>query len=98
MINRMCLPKKTQKDGGLIRGWGVSCSWLWSFCPSACVSSEEKRPLPQPQAQLPEQELHYATLLRLPEREGPNLKNQGREGGKEDLSTDYACIAKNEPT
>ncbi|KAB1261302.1 Leukocyte-specific transcript 1 protein [Camelus dromedarius] len=43
-------------------------------------------------SQLPEQELHYASLLRLPEREGPDLRNQEREDRKEDLSTDYACI------
>ncbi|XP_031544031.2 leukocyte-specific transcript 1 protein isoform X1 [Vicugna pacos] len=49
-------------------------------------------------SQLPEQELHYATLLRLPEREGPDLRNQEREDRKEDLSTDYACIVKNKPT
>ncbi|XP_067608633.1 leukocyte-specific transcript 1 protein isoform X1 [Pseudorca crassidens] len=48
-------------------------------------------------AQLSQQELHYASLLRLPEREGPDLGNQEREGSKEDPSTDYACIAKNKP-
>ncbi|KAM9739101.1 leukocyte-specific transcript 1 protein isoform 1-T1 [Dama dama] len=46
--------------------------------------------------QASKQELHYASLLRLPEREGPDI--QGREGNKEDPSGDYACIAKNKPT
>ncbi|XP_068414836.1 leukocyte-specific transcript 1 protein [Eschrichtius robustus] len=48
-------------------------------------------------AQLSKQEPHYASLLRLPEREGPGPGNQEREGSKEDPSTDYACIAKNKP-
>ncbi|XP_043763853.1 leukocyte-specific transcript 1 protein isoform X2 [Cervus elaphus] len=46
--------------------------------------------------QASKEELHYASLLRLPEREGPDI--QGREGNKEDPSGDYACIAKNKPT
>ncbi|XP_065768514.1 leukocyte-specific transcript 1 protein isoform X1 [Muntiacus reevesi] len=46
--------------------------------------------------QASKQELHYASLLRLPEREGPDI--QGREGNKEDPSGDYACIATNKPT
>uniref|UniRef100_A0A8C0DJG1 Leukocyte specific transcript 1 n=1 Tax=Balaenoptera musculus TaxID=9771 RepID=A0A8C0DJG1_BALMU len=54
-------------------------------------------PPPRPQAQLSKQEPHYASLLRLPEREGPGPGNQEREGSKEDPSTDYACIAKNKP-
>lgn len=54
--------------------------------------------VPGPQAQLSEQELHYASLLRLPEpcRQEPTLNN--RKVTKEDPSTDYACIAKNKPT
>uniref|UniRef100_A0A8C0S4H1 Uncharacterized protein n=1 Tax=Canis lupus familiaris TaxID=9615 RepID=A0A8C0S4H1_CANLF len=51
--------------------------------------------LPWPQAQLSEQELHYASLLPVPCREGPNLSH--REGSKEDPGTEYACIAKNAP-
>ncbi|KAK2488531.1 hypothetical protein MC885_009132 [Smutsia gigantea] len=59
---------------------------------------EHEHLLPGPQAQLSEQELHYASLLRLPEpcREAPDLSN--REVSKEDPSTEYACIAKNKPT
>uniref|UniRef100_A0A8C9D3H1 Leukocyte specific transcript 1 n=1 Tax=Panthera leo TaxID=9689 RepID=A0A8C9D3H1_PANLE len=38
-------------------------------------------------------ELHYASLLSVPCREGPGLSQ--REGSKEDPSSDYACIAKN---
>ncbi|XP_057556146.1 leukocyte-specific transcript 1 protein isoform X2 [Hippopotamus amphibius kiboko] len=49
-------------------------------------------------AQLSQQDLHYASLLRLPVREGPELGNQERRGSKEDPSADYACIAKNKPT
>ncbi|XP_043306506.1 leukocyte-specific transcript 1 protein isoform X2 [Cervus canadensis] len=72
-----------------LKGWGCSCSCLWSFCPSACIGSTGE-------VQASKEELHYASLLRLPEREGPDI--QGREGNKEDPSGDYACIAKNKPT
>lgn len=53
-------------------------------------------PLSGPQVQASKQEPHYASLLRLPEREGPDIRE--REGNKEDPSGDYACIAKNKPT
>lgn len=53
---------------------------------------------PGPQAQLSEQELHYASLQRLPCGEGPDLGNGEREGSREDPSADYTCIAKNKPT
>lgn len=59
------------------------------------LGTSRQHPLSWPQAQLSEQEPYYATLLRLPVREHPP---QGREGDKEDLSTDYACIAKDKPT
>ncbi|CAO2609158.1 Leukocyte-specific transcript 1 protein, partial [Lemmus lemmus] len=48
-------------------------------------------PLLLHQAQTPGQELHYASLQKLP-------VSEDNEGMKEDLSTDYACIAKNKPT
>ncbi|KAJ1068958.1 hypothetical protein K5549_020888, partial [Capra hircus] len=70
----------------LWRGWtGQGGSWGPCQCP-----------LPGPQVQASKQELHYASLLRLPEREGPDVRE--REGNKEDPSGDYACIAKNKPT
>ncbi|XP_054424657.1 leukocyte-specific transcript 1 protein isoform X2 [Pteronotus mesoamericanus] len=50
-----------------------------------------------PQAQLSEQELHYASLQRLPCCKRPNLGDPEREGSKEDPSTDYTCIAENKP-
>ncbi|XP_047652225.1 leukocyte-specific transcript 1 protein [Phacochoerus africanus] len=60
-----------------------------------CQLQGKVRRLERSWAQLSEQEPHYATLLRLPVREHPP---QGREGDKEDLSSDYACIAKDKPT
>lgn len=60
-----------------------------------CQLQGKVRRLERSWAQLSEQEPYYATLLRLPVREHPP---QGREGDKEDLSTDYACIAKDKPT
>ena len=53
-------------------------------------------PLSGPQVQASKEELHYASLLRLPERERPDIRE--REGNEEDPSGDYACIAKNKPT
>uniref|UniRef100_A0A4X1VFU4 Leukocyte specific transcript 1 n=1 Tax=Sus scrofa TaxID=9823 RepID=A0A4X1VFU4_PIG len=66
-----------------------------SVCLCQVLGTSRQHPLSRPQAQLSEQEPYYATLLRLPVREHPP---QGREGDKEDLSTDYACIAKDKPT
>ncbi|XP_077760856.1 leukocyte-specific transcript 1 protein isoform X4 [Canis aureus] len=62
---------------------------------SACLCRLHRKaaPCPWPQAQLSEQELHYASLLPVPCREGPDLSH--REGSKEDPGTEYACIAKN---
>ncbi|KAF5915545.1 hypothetical protein HPG69_012710 [Diceros bicornis minor] len=71
-------------------GWGGSCSWLWLFCLPVCVGSIGE-------AQLSEQEPHYASLQRLP-RKGPDSGHQEKEVSEEDPSSDYACIAKNKPT
>ncbi|XP_023397108.1 leukocyte-specific transcript 1 protein [Loxodonta africana] len=48
-----------------------------------------------------EQELHYASLQRLPApggAEGPSLSKGDQQDAKEDPSADYACIAKKKPT
>ncbi|EAX03427.1 leukocyte specific transcript 1 [Homo sapiens] len=47
-----------------------------------------------------EQELHYASLQRLPvpSSEGPDLRGRDKRGTKEDPRADYACIAENKPT
>uniref|UniRef100_F6RSV9 Leukocyte specific transcript 1 n=1 Tax=Callithrix jacchus TaxID=9483 RepID=F6RSV9_CALJA len=47
-----------------------------------------------------EQELHYASLQRLPvpSSEGPDLRDREERGTKEDPRADYACIAENKPT
>ncbi|CAD7677608.1 leukocyte-specific transcript 1 protein [Vulpes vulpes] len=62
---------------------------------SACLCRLHRkvRRLERSWAQLSEQELHYASLLPVPCREGPDLSH--REGSKEDPGTEYACIAKN---
>uniref|UniRef100_A0A8C0S4K5 Leukocyte specific transcript 1 n=1 Tax=Canis lupus familiaris TaxID=9615 RepID=A0A8C0S4K5_CANLF len=62
---------------------------------TVCEKWREVRRLERSWAQLSEQELHYASLLPVPCREGPNLSH--REGSKEDPGTEYACIAKNAP-
>ncbi|XP_045397598.1 leukocyte-specific transcript 1 protein isoform X4 [Lemur catta] len=51
-------------------------------------------------AQLSEQELHYASLQRLPvpSSAGPDLRGRDEEGTKADPSADYACIANKKPT
>ncbi|XP_005696660.1 PREDICTED: leukocyte-specific transcript 1 protein [Capra hircus] len=61
-----------------------------------CRLHRRVRRLERSWVQASKQELHYASLLRLPEREGPDVRE--REGNKEDPSGDYACIAKNKPT
>ncbi|XP_029801367.1 leukocyte-specific transcript 1 protein [Suricata suricatta] len=65
---------------------------------SACLCRLHRkvRRLERSWAQLSEQELHYASLLPVPSREGPGLSH--KEGSKEDTSTEYACIAKKEST
>ncbi|XP_015977174.2 leukocyte-specific transcript 1 protein isoform X1 [Rousettus aegyptiacus] len=67
---------------------------------SACLCRLHRRvrKLERSCAQLSEQELHYASLQRLPCSEGPDLGNGEREGSREDPSADYTCIAKNKPT
>uniref|UniRef100_F7DYX8 Leukocyte specific transcript 1 n=1 Tax=Macaca mulatta TaxID=9544 RepID=F7DYX8_MACMU len=47
-----------------------------------------------------EQEIHYASLQRLPvsSSEGPDLRDRDKRGTKEDPRADYACIAENKPT
>uniref|UniRef100_A0A2K6STA4 Leukocyte specific transcript 1 n=1 Tax=Saimiri boliviensis boliviensis TaxID=39432 RepID=A0A2K6STA4_SAIBB len=47
-----------------------------------------------------EQELHYASLQRLPvpSSQGPDLRDREERGTKEDPRADYACIAENKPT
>ncbi|XP_037700507.1 leukocyte-specific transcript 1 protein isoform X2 [Choloepus didactylus] len=46
-----------------------------------------------------QQELHYASLQRLPGGGGgPDHSKGEEEAAKKDPSTDYACVAKNKPT
>nr|Q5TM23.1 RecName: Full=Leukocyte-specific transcript 1 protein [Macaca mulatta]BAD69722.1 leukocyte specific transcript 1 [Macaca mulatta] len=82
-------------------GWAGSCCWLWSFCPPACIGCIEEHLLSWPQVQgSSEQEIHYASLQRLPvsSSEGPDLRDRDKRGTKEDPRADYACIAENKPT
>lgn len=85
--------KKFLKSGSGSREWqNLGRGWTEqgdSWGPRQC-------PLSGPQVQASKQELHYASLLRLPEQEGPDIRK--REGNKEDPSGDYACIAENKPT
>uniref|UniRef100_A0A8C5Z9V9 Uncharacterized protein n=1 Tax=Marmota marmota marmota TaxID=9994 RepID=A0A8C5Z9V9_MARMA len=76
--------------------WEGSCSCLWSLCSPASVCSVGEHLLPG-QDHLPDQELHYASLQRLPILGSDQVEGEA-EGMKEDHSTDYACIAKNKPT
>ncbi|XP_027629912.1 leukocyte-specific transcript 1 protein isoform X2 [Tupaia chinensis] len=68
---------------------------------SACLCRFRQRVtrLERNWAQFRDQELHYASLQRLPgpSGEGPDLGDR-EEGTKADPSSDYACIAKNKPT
>lgn len=85
-----------QRAGGTeeaMRYSGVGSSTRKDPGEGAPPVTSQQHLLPPPQAQLSEQELHYASLLSVPCREGPGLSQ--REGSKEDPSSDYACIAKN---
>ncbi|XP_023578808.1 leukocyte-specific transcript 1 protein isoform X2 [Octodon degus] len=62
---------------------------------TACLCRLHRRVRKLERSQHQEQELHYASLQRLP------LATNGggdREAMKEDASTDYACIAEKRPT
>lgn len=61
------------------------------------TASSQHHPL-NLQAQVPEQEPHYASLQKLPVSSGDLTDREEGEGMKEDPSTDYACIAKSKPT
>ncbi|XP_006041995.3 leukocyte-specific transcript 1 protein [Bubalus bubalis] len=61
-----------------------------------CRLHRRVRRLERSLVQASKEELHYTSLLRLPERERHDIRE--REGNKEDPSGDYACIAKNKPT
>ncbi|XP_016070799.1 PREDICTED: leukocyte-specific transcript 1 protein [Miniopterus natalensis] len=67
---------------------------------SACLCRLHRRvrKLERRWVQPPEQELHYASLQRLPCSERPALGHRERKGSKEDPSSDYTCIAESKPT
>ncbi|XP_066124437.1 leukocyte-specific transcript 1 protein [Saccopteryx bilineata] len=72
---------------------------------SACVCRLHRRvrklerswPQAQFSEQEQEQEVHYASLQRLPCREGPARGRREREGSAEDPSIDYTRIAESKP-
>ncbi|XP_019571186.2 leukocyte-specific transcript 1 protein isoform X3 [Rhinolophus sinicus] len=67
---------------------------------SACLGwlHRRVRKLERSLAQVSVQELHYASLQRLPCGEGPDLGNRERKGSKEDPNSDYTCIYQNKTT
>ncbi|XP_048204166.1 leukocyte-specific transcript 1 protein isoform X2 [Perognathus longimembris pacificus] len=69
---------------------------ILSIC--LCRLHRRVRRLKRSQAQLPETELHYASLHKLPVASSDLVNGEG-EGIKEDSCTsDYACIAKSKST
>ncbi|XP_036022867.1 leukocyte-specific transcript 1 protein [Onychomys torridus] len=63
-----------------------------------CRIHQRVKRLERNRAPTPEQELHYASLQKLPVSSSDSTDREEDEGMKEDPSTDYACIAKNKPT
>ncbi|XP_055447962.1 leukocyte-specific transcript 1 protein [Psammomys obesus] len=63
-----------------------------------CRVQQRVKRLERNKAQMSGQELHYASLQRLPVSSGDLTDREEGEGLKDDPSTDYACIAKNKPT
>lgn len=63
-----------------------------------CWLHRRVRKLERSLAQVSEQELHYASLQRLPCSEGPDLGNRERKGSKEDPNSDYTCVYQNKTT
>ncbi|XP_045397596.1 leukocyte-specific transcript 1 protein isoform X2 [Lemur catta] len=70
------------------------------LCTCLCRLHRRVKRLERSWAQLSEQELHYASLQRLPvpSSAGPDLRGRDEEGTKADPSADYACIANKKPT
>ncbi|KAM4834768.1 leukocyte-specific transcript 1 protein isoform 1-T1 [Thomomys bottae] len=69
---------------------------ILSIC--LCRLHRRVKRLERSQAQIPEPEIHYASLHRLPVSSS-DLVDGEEEGTKEDSSTsDYACIARNKST
>nr|XP_048293801.1 leukocyte-specific transcript 1 protein [Myodes glareolus] len=69
---------------------------ILSIC--LCRIHQRVKRLERNKAQFLGQELHYASLQKLPVSSSDVTDREDDEGMKEDLSTDYACIAKNKPT
>ncbi|XP_012509193.1 PREDICTED: leukocyte-specific transcript 1 protein [Propithecus coquereli] len=70
------------------------------LCACLCRLHRRVKRLERSWAQLSKQELHYASLQRLPmpSSEGPDPWGREEEGTKADPSADYACIANKKPT
>ncbi|XP_005086926.1 leukocyte-specific transcript 1 protein [Mesocricetus auratus] len=63
-----------------------------------CRIHQRVKRLERNKAQYLGQELHYASLQKLPVSSSNGTEREEGEGGKEDPSNDYACIASKRPT
>ncbi|XP_069880276.1 leukocyte-specific transcript 1 protein isoform X2 [Dipodomys merriami] len=69
---------------------------ILSIC--LCWLHRRVRRLERSQAQLPESELHYASLHKLPVSSSDLVDEEGEGIKEESCTSDYACIAQNKST
>ncbi|XP_005389385.1 PREDICTED: leukocyte-specific transcript 1 protein isoform X2 [Chinchilla lanigera] len=80
----------------LFGGLGLGMLLLLLFLILAtCLCRLQRRVRKLERSQHQEEELHYASLQRLPRAARGNGE---RDAAKEDASADYACVAKKKPT
>ncbi|XP_023601587.1 leukocyte-specific transcript 1 protein isoform X2 [Myotis lucifugus] len=90
-----CLCRLHRRVRKLERSWLTGKDGRGPVTPASLCARPAQAQLPE---QEQEQELHYASLQRLPCREPPGHGHQEREDSLQDPGTDYTCVADKKPT